>query len=69
MEKLKVYLEDQLAMLDRSIVATPTEKYLEEFTNANHGTNDFLLMQMSKNYGYELALQNVKEILKSEEEE
>jgi hypothetical protein len=31
------------------------------FAQANHGTNDFLLMQMAKNYGYKLALLNIKD--------
>ena len=47
-------------MLDRGIVATPSEKYLESFTKSNHGTSDFLLMQMAKNYGYQLAINNLK---------
>jgi len=51
-------------MLDRGIVATPTEDYLEAFTKANNGTNDFLLMQMAKNFGYKLALENFEDIYK-----
>ena len=45
--------------LDRGIIATPTDEYLNDFTKANNGSNDFLLMQMAKNYGYKLALLNV----------
>jgi hypothetical protein len=48
-------------MLDRGIVATPREEVLDMFAQANHGTNDFLLMQMAKNYGYKLALLNMKD--------
>jgi hypothetical protein len=48
-------------MLDKGIVATPNEQTLEQFTQANHGTNDFLLMQMAKNFGYKLALLNIKD--------
>ena len=62
MKELKEYLEKELTMLDRSIVATPeTDTALEKFAKANHGCNDFLLMQMSKNYGYTIALLNIQE--------
>ena len=47
-------------MLDRGIVATPTNEYLENFAEINHGANDFLLMQLAKNYGYQLALDNLQ---------
>ena len=50
-------------MLDRGIVATPTEDLLEAFAKANNGTNDFLLMQMAKNFGYQLALDHLTEEL------
>tara|TARA_R110000782_G_scaffold159928_2_gene252003 strand:- start:522 stop:731 length:210 start_codon:yes stop_codon:yes gene_type:complete len=63
MKDLEKYLEDELAMLDRSIVATPSEDYLEQFVKANHGSGDYLLMQMSKNYGYKIALLNMQEML------
>ena len=46
-------------MLDKGLVATPTEEYLNDFLNANNGSNDFLLTQMAKNYGYKLALLNM----------
>ena len=58
-EKIKDFVEHELKMLDRGIVATPREEVLDMFAQANHGTNDFLLMQMAKNYGYKLALENV----------
>ena len=54
------WLQDQQKMLDKGIVATPSEKYLESFAGSNHGTSDFLLMQMAKNYGYQLAINNLK---------
>ena len=63
------YIKQELAKLDRGLVATPTEKYLEKFAEANNGNNDFLLMQLAKNYGYKLALLNVKneiEVLNAE---
>ena len=60
MSKMKEYIDNELSKLDRGIVATPTTEYLESFTKANSGSNDFLLMQMAKNYGYKLALINIK---------
>lgn len=59
MKELKEYIDLELKSLDRSIVATPNEQTLEQFTQANHGSNDFLLMQMAKNFGYKLAMQNI----------
>ena len=58
--KIQQWLNDQQKMLDRGIVATPTEKYLERFTAANGGSGDFLLMQLAKNYGYQLALNDLQ---------
>jgi len=60
-EKIKDFVEHELNMLDKGIVATPNEQTLEQFTQANHGSNDFLLMQMAKNFGYKLALLNIKD--------
>ena len=60
MNKVTEYINKELKMLDRGIVATPREEVLDMFAQANHGTNDFLLMQMAKNYGYKLALLNVE---------
>ena len=58
---MKEYIDNELNKLERGIVATPTEEYLDEFAGANNGSNDFLLMQMAKNYGYQLALLNIKD--------
>ena len=66
MKKLNDYIEQELTSLNRSIVATPTEEYLESFTKANHGSSDYLLMQMSKNYGYKIALLNMQQQLSDE---
>ena len=63
MEKLTQHIEAELKKLDNGIVATPSEKYLQEFCDANHGSMDFLLMQMSKQYGYQLALQEILELI------
>jgi hypothetical protein len=59
MKKIKKHIEITLEKMERSIVATPSEKYLQEFCDANHGQMDYLLMQMSKQYGYQLALQEI----------
>jgi len=60
MTEIKEYIDDELSKLDRGIVATPTEDYLDKFAEANNGSNDFLLMQLAKNYGYKLALLNIE---------
>lgn len=72
MIQVKEYIDNELSKLDRGIVATPTEKYLDGFAKANGGSNDFLLMQLAKNYGYQLALLNVENeiaILNAEKDE
>ena len=63
MKDANTIIEVELAKLGRGLVATPTAKYLEKFSQANHGTNDFLLMQMSKQYGYKLALLEIRKQL------
>lgn len=64
MNELKDYIEKELKSLDRGIVATPdTRENLEAFAKANNGSSDILLMQMSMNYGYKLALENLKELI------
>jgi len=65
MKNVNTFIETELTNLDRGIVATPDEDYLNRFTDANHGSNDFLLMQMSKQYGYKLALLAMREQLKT----
>ena len=63
-EELKYFVDEMEKDLQRHIVAVPSEEYLNEFSKANNGSNDFLLMQMSKMYGYKLAVDRFKEILK-----
>jgi len=63
MKNVNTIIETELAKLGRGIVATPDEDYLEKFSQANNGANDFLLMQMSKQYGYKLALLAIREQL------
>jgi len=64
---MKEYINNQLELLERGIVATPTYEYLNDFTKANNGSNDLLLMQMAKNFGYQLALLNIKDKLWEQE--
>ena len=64
MEKLEDYINNELASLDRGLVATPeTRENLESFAKANQGSMDILLMQMAINYGYKIALENLKELI------
>ncbi len=63
MTTVQKFINDQQQMLDRGIVATPTEEVLDMFAQSNNGVNDFLLMQMAKNYGYQLALDHLTEQL------
>ena len=63
MNTIQKFISTKQEMLDRGIVATPTENTLESFAQANNGVNDFLLMQMAKNYGYQLALDHLTEEL------
>tara|TARA_R100000655_G_scaffold20823_1_gene42817 strand:- start:663 stop:863 length:201 start_codon:yes stop_codon:yes gene_type:complete len=60
---MEKYINNELDKLKRSIVATPNEDYLLQFTEANKGSNDYLLMQMAKNFGYKLALLNMQDEL------
>ena len=61
MEKVKDFVEHELNMLDRGFVATPKEEVLDMFAQANNGTNDFELMLKVLDYGYKLALLNIKD--------
>ena len=63
MNSIQEWLNNQQKMLDRGIVATPTEDFLDAFAKSNNGVNDFLLMQIAKNYGYQLALDHLTEEL------
>ena len=59
-KQVRKYINDEYDSLQKGIVATPDERDdLEMFAKANQGSSDFLLMQMSINYGYKLALQNI----------
>ena len=64
MTKVREYINNEITRLDKGIVATPhNREYLESFAKANQGCSDILLMQMSINFGYKLALENLKEEL------
>jgi hypothetical protein len=63
MNSIQKFISTKQKMLDRGIVATPTEEVLDMFAQSNNGVNDFLLMQMAKNYGYQLALDHLTEQL------
>ena len=61
---MEKFFEEQFRMLSRGIVATPNSREdLESFAKANGGSMDILLMQMAINFGYKIALENVKEQL------
>jgi len=61
MKQIKDFTKKRVTDLKKSIVGTPSAAYLDKFMQANHGSNDVLLVQMAKQYGYELALEDVNE--------
>ena len=70
MTNLQNFVDQQLGKLDRGIVATPnTREDLEAFAKANNGSMDMLLMQMAINFGYMIALENVKEQINIQNEQ
>ena len=70
MTNLQNFVDQQLGKLDRGIVATPnTREDLEAFAKANNGSMDMLLMQMAINFGYKIALENVKEQINIQNEQ
>ena len=63
------YIDRQLKGMERGIVATPNSREdLDDFAAHNRGSNDFLLTQMAVNYGYKIALENVREELENNTE-
>jgi len=58
-KQMKGYIKKEIAKLDRGLVATPSREYLNSFAKANQGSSDLLLMQMSINFGYKMALENI----------
>lgn len=70
MEEIKQLIEDQKNILNKGIVATPKDRQqLERFANANHGVSDILLMQMSIQFGYAMAIEDIEEIINKENNE
>ncbi len=70
MEEIKQFIEDQKNFLNKSIVATPKDRQrLEQFANANSGVSDILLMQMSIQFGYIMAIEEFEEIINKENHE
>ena len=64
---IEEYIGSELDSLSRSIVATPkTRESLDAFAKSNHGSMDLILTQMAVQFGYELALNNIKEQLQDE---
>jgi hypothetical protein len=58
---MKEFLERELFSMNRGLVATPNSREdLEAFAKANGGSMDIILMQMAINFGYKIALENVK---------
>ena len=63
---IEEFIGKEIDSLDRSIVATPeTRENLDAFARANQGSMDVVLTQMAVQYGYLLALNNIKDELKS----
>mgnify|MGYP003678481087 FL=1 len=63
---IEEFIGKEIDSLDRSIVATPgTRENLDSFARANQGSMDVVLTQMAVQYGYLLALNNIKDELKS----
>ena len=58
MKNVTEIIQDQLAKLDRGIVATPkSQDDLLAFAKANNGSMDVLLAQMAMQYGMKIALE------------
>lgn len=58
--KVNKYIQSELEKLDQGFVATPeSREQLENFADGC-GQGSLILMQMSIQYGYKLALENLK---------
>lgn len=63
-QAIRTVIQDQLAKLDRGIVATPASfEQLQAFAKANNGSSDFLLTQMAMQYGMKAALEFLQQEL------
>jgi len=66
MSKIDEIIDKELAIFDRSIVATPgNRERLDQFAQANNGANDVLLTQMAVQLGYITALKFIKDEINS----
>ena len=64
MIKINKLIEEELATLDRSMVATPKDRTsLDNFAKANKGSSDAVLTQMAVQFGYITALKFIKKEL------
>lgn len=65
MKNVKEIIQDQLAKLERGIVATPNSfEDLQSFAQANNGSMDILLMHQAMQFGMKLALQYIVDEIK-----
>jgi hypothetical protein len=63
-------IDTELKSMERSIVATPdTRAQLESFANANQGSMDIVLMQMAIQFGYTMAMENIKDHIQEPDSE
>lgn len=63
-QAIQTFIQDQLAKLDRGIVATPKSfRDLEAFAKANNGSNDFILVHQAMQFGMKVALEFLAEEL------
>ena len=64
---IEEFISKEIDSLDRSLVATPeTRERLDAFAKGNQGCMDPVLTQMAVQYGYLLALNNIKEQIQDE---
>ena len=64
MSKINKLIEKELAMFDKSIIATPKDRdSLDNFAKANKGSSDAVLTQMAVQFGYITALKFIKKEL------
>ncbi len=70
MKNLQDFITERFNELDRGFVATPdSRENLEAFAKANQGSMDLVLMQMAINFGYKMAMEDVQEILDTDNED
>lgn len=66
LENFNQQLENWINEVKNSIVETPSSREsLENFAEANGGSLDMLLMQKSIQFGYQIALEKVRELVAS----